>query len=85
MQPYSGTLALILLEQGKAERATALLQETLGDVSQNLSTKFQLVQALVQAGEKQAARRYLRRILEDPRVFPERPQAEALMNTLAHG
>jgi putative PEP-CTERM system TPR-repeat lipoprotein len=82
---FKGTLALILLEQGEAERATALLKETLGDLSQNLSTQFQLVQALVQAGEKPAARRYLRRILEDPRLFPERPQAEKLMNDLAHG
>jgi putative PEP-CTERM system TPR-repeat lipoprotein len=82
---FKGTLALILLEQGKAERAAALLKETLGDLSQGLSTQFRLVQALAQTGEQQVARRYLRRILEDPRIFPERLQAEALLNTLARG
>ena len=82
---FKGTLALLLLQQGEAERAAALLKETLGDLAQGLSTQFRLVQALAQTGEQQAARQYLRRILEDPRVFPERPQAEALLNKLARG
>ena len=74
-----GTLALIQLAAGKKERAAALLKEVLGDLTQDLGTQFQLAQALAQTGERQAARRYLQRILDDPRVFPERAQAEALM------
>lgn len=80
---FKGTLALLLLQQGKTERAAALLREALTDLSQNLSIQFQLTQALAQTGDKVGARRYLRRILDDPRLFAERPQAEALLKELA--
>ncbi|MFO1431331.1 MAG: XrtA/PEP-CTERM system TPR-repeat protein PrsT [Candidatus Competibacteraceae bacterium] len=78
-----GTLALIQLAAGKKDRAVPLLKEVLGDVSLDLGTQFQLVQALAQAGERQTARRYLQRILEDPRIFPERAQAETLMGEIS--
>ncbi len=77
-----GTLALIQLAAGKKDRAVPLLKDVLGDLSLDLGTQFQLVQALAQTGEKQLARRYLQRILDDPRTFPERAQAEALVGEI---
>jgi len=77
-----GTVALIQLAAGKKDRAAALLKEVLGDLTQDLGTQFQLVQALAQTGERQATRRYLQRILDDPRTFPERAQAEALVGEI---
>ncbi len=80
---FKGTLALLLLQQGKTERAIGLLKESLANLAQSLDTQFQLAQALAQTGDKAGARRYLRRIVEDPRLFSERPRAEALLKELA--
>lgn len=77
-----GNLALILLEQGQTRRAATLLKDILNRGVPDLSVQFYLVQALAQAGETPLSRRLLQRIVDDARDFPERPQAEAWLQTL---
>ena len=62
----------------------ALLENLLSKGGQNPSMQFYLIQALAQTGARQSARWVLQQLLADQRPFPERSQAQALLNELTH-
>ena len=72
------TLGVILLDQGKTERAVTVLQKAASIRPDMLTIKYHLATALVQHGKKETARNELKWILKDKQDFPEREKAQAL-------
>ncbi|WP_171013538.1 XrtA/PEP-CTERM system TPR-repeat protein PrsT [Chitinivorax sp. B] len=75
-------LADMLTRVGKHERVVALLRKAVEVAPDSPSTRYQLVQAYLQTGEKAQARDELERLSKMQRDFPERTEAEKLLSQL---
>jgi len=76
------TMGVILVQQGKAKRATEVLSEAAKKRPEMLSIKYHLAQAQAAQGDKLQARKVLQRILKDGRDFPEKHEAQAFLAEL---
>lgn len=78
------TLGVVLIERGEAARAVEVLQEAAKVRPDMLAIKYHLATALAKQGDKENARKELKRILRQERDFPEREEAQALLLELGH-
>ncbi len=76
------TLGWILVERGDLKRALPILRKAQGEAANAPGISYRLAAALAKSGDKAEARRHLQALLDTPRAFPERVQAEALMRQL---
>lgn len=76
------TLGWLLVERGQSTQSLAMLRKAQAALPEDPQVNYHLAVALMRAGAKQDARGVLRKILEKPQIFPERPQAEALWKQL---
>jgi putative PEP-CTERM system TPR-repeat lipoprotein len=78
------TLGMILLDQGQTGRALGLLKEAAAKASDNLSTQYHLALALTRSGDKEQARKILKALSAEQKPFSEKPEAEALLQSLGN-
>lgn len=76
------TLGTILLAENQTGEALRLIRTAAERVPGNPTIQYHLALALSQSGEGPAARDLLQRILREKVVFPERAEAEALLERL---
>jgi putative PEP-CTERM system TPR-repeat lipoprotein len=76
------TVAWILLDRGKIERATSLLQKAHQAAPDNPEITFHYAVALHRSGDDPAARQILQLLLKGDEAFAEKPEAEALLSKL---
>jgi Flp pilus assembly protein TadD len=75
-------LGWILLEQGETARGVELLQRAAAAAPNNLEIGYHYAVALAKMGEKTKARTQLEKLLTTGQVFPQREQADTLLNQL---
>lgn len=80
--PVLDTLGWIVLQQGDAKRAVALLQEAVAKAPQSTALRYHLAAGYVKAGDKAKARETLAGLLASDEAFAEREQALALQQQL---
>jgi predicted Zn-dependent protease len=71
------TLALVLTELGRLDRAIELLEQASRAETADPAIEAHLAQALARRGHQERAREILRRLLAESRALSERDQAEA--------
>jgi predicted Zn-dependent protease len=76
------TLAVILLDTGETQEPFELLKAARQSAPDSPAIHFHYAQALAANGRGEAAAGELRELLKGDRVFPERPEAEALLAEL---
>jgi len=76
------TLGWILVESGDVGRGVQLLKQATGMAPKSPEIRFHLAQGLLRAGEKNAARAELERLLVDYPKFPEHVAAMHLLGEL---
>jgi putative PEP-CTERM system TPR-repeat lipoprotein len=76
------TLGWILLEQGETARSVELLQRAAAAAPNNLEIGYHYAVALARMGEKTRARTQLKKLLTTGQEFPQREQADTLLNQL---
>jgi putative PEP-CTERM system TPR-repeat lipoprotein len=77
------TLTALLLDTGSKERALRLLRQYRGQMSENFTLRYRYATALAEASDRPEAKRELQDLLAGKRPFPERDQAEALLQKLS--
>ncbi len=77
--PVMDTLAMVLLENGQAQRALTLLERAVELSPKAPSLKYHLAIALEKNGKKAEAIQTLRSLLFEQKAFSERREAEALL------
>jgi putative PEP-CTERM system TPR-repeat lipoprotein len=77
------TLATLLLDTGSKERALRLLREARDKLPENLTVRYHYASALAEVGEHKEAGQEIKGLLAGNRPFPERAQAEALLQKLS--
>jgi putative PEP-CTERM system TPR-repeat lipoprotein len=77
------TLTTLLLDTGSKERALRLLRQYRGQMSENFTLRYRYATALAEASDRREAKRELQDLLAGKRPFPERDQAEALLQKLS--
>jgi putative PEP-CTERM system TPR-repeat lipoprotein len=77
------TLTALLLDTGSKERALRLLRQYRGQMSENFTLRYRYATALAEASDRREAKRELQDLLAGKRPFPERDQAEALLQKLS--
>ncbi len=76
------TLGVILMDKGQAQEGLRYLRKAVERSPNNLSTQFHLAQGLARNGDKVEAQGVIKTVLSTNRPFPERGQAQALLNEL---
>jgi len=76
------TMGMLLLNQGKNERATRLLQKAEERASKNPTIRYHLALALSRNGDKDRAQQILRELVEGDTAFAEKQEAQALLESL---
>ena len=76
------TAGVIYLEKGDTARAVAAFREAADKDPENASIGYNLARALARAGDTPGAVTTLKAILENPAPFPERLDAEGLLQSL---
>lgn len=76
------TLGWILVEQGKTARGLELLKKAVTLNPQNPEMRFHLAAALAKSGDKAGARKDLEALLAGGKKFPQREEAQAMLNRL---
>jgi predicted Zn-dependent protease len=76
------TMAQVALERGKTGEAVDLLRRAARRDSSSPAIRFHLAQALARQGEEGEARDILRSLMSETSNFPERGEAEALLERL---
>jgi putative PEP-CTERM system TPR-repeat lipoprotein len=79
------TLAMIELDRGQTDKALKLLKRAVEFAPRHKPTLYHLALALDRAGRHADAARVLKGLLADPKSFPEKPEAQALLDQLASG
>ncbi|MBK1630204.1 hypothetical protein CKO31_05485 [Thiohalocapsa halophila] len=79
---YLDTLGMILLQSGDAQAAQAALLGAVSIAPANATFQYHYALALEGAGSRDRARRVLLQLLSQAHDFPERTQAEALVERL---
>lgn len=77
------TLAMIELDRGDAAKAVELLTHAAELAPGKKLVRYHLALALEKAGKRQEAARWLKDVLADPRGFPERREAQALLDKVS--
>jgi putative PEP-CTERM system TPR-repeat lipoprotein len=77
------TLAMIELDQGKTAKALKLLKQAAEAAPRQQTFRYHLALAMDQAGRGKDAVAVLKELLGDPRPFPDRQQAQALLDKLS--
>ena len=76
------TLGWQLVQSGNASRGADLLRQALAKAPDATSLRYHYAAALAKSGDRAGARRELDGLLKSNKTFPEREQAQALLNTL---
>ena len=76
------TLGWILVSRGDTRRGLELLQRAVSKPVVAAGTRYRLAAALAKTGDKVKARQILRPLLRDAKAFPERGEAQALLEQL---
>jgi putative PEP-CTERM system TPR-repeat lipoprotein len=76
------TLGWLLVEQGNTQRGVPLLQKASALAPQAGDIRYHLAYGLSKAGDKEAARRELDKLLAENRPFAQSEQARSLRSTL---
>lgn len=80
--PVIDTLGWMLVEKGNTERGLTLLKKAVAASPDALDIRYHLVLALMQSGDKAAARSELEKILATNKPFPQQEEAKALLGKL---
>ena len=78
----SDTLGWILVEQGNTRRGLELLQKAVKAAPKVPEIRYHLAQAWLKAGDKSKARSELEALLSTDAKFPQRAEAEKLLDQL---
>ncbi|BBL76339.1 XrtA/PEP-CTERM system TPR-repeat protein PrsT [Methylomagnum ishizawai] len=76
------TVGWVYMQNGKLDKAIALLQDAAVHAPQHPLIRIHLAEAMVKQGRKEEARQQLQRLLTENKDFPERAQAQALLQSL---
>ncbi|MFJ3054894.1 XrtA/PEP-CTERM system TPR-repeat protein PrsT [Herbaspirillum sp. NPDC087042] len=80
--PVIDTLGWMLVQKGNTDRGLTLLKKAASLSPDALDIRYHLVLALVQSGDKAAARSELEKILATNKPFPQSDEAKALLGKL---
>jgi putative PEP-CTERM system TPR-repeat lipoprotein len=76
------TLAVVLLKNNEPEKAQRMIERALEKASENPSIIYHSAMINAAAGNKAKAKKDLEKLLSADAVFPEKPEAEALLKQL---
>ena len=79
------TLAMAFMADGQLSEAKKAIDNALGKTPDNVSMRYHRVLINLALGQKSSALSELKRLLKSGEGFPERPDAEALMQELSTG
>jgi len=79
------TLAMILMKNGEFERALRINERAINKFTNNLSLSYHRAQILEAAGRSSEAQSQLSSLLRNTQTFPERQEAEQMLNRLKAG
>lgn len=77
------TNGVVLLAQDKPDRALRVLEQAYTKASDDAGIAYHYAQALAAGNKKEEARRVLQKALNQKKAFPQRDEAQTLLNKLA--